>query len=531
MKTFDYSPINEDKFIIVNYLNNGSFKLYIDGLLQYNSESALDINFTHVAFSYNGTNIIFREDSYTHNTLTITSLNSILQNSIEPDSLFKFRADQILDYVVSTNSDQVAILFKSVNNYMNTISGVNNISEVNQNKYFLQVYDFTNNTLLLEKIYERYVKFSISELNTISVTTHIVDDDEVVNSFEIAVFDLVTGNRLNNKFYDYQIQFIQYFPEIESYYNKLLVITKENDNTRNIKILDLEDNFRLLNNINIDGYNVNTVQISQYGQIAIGTHAGLIYLQTFEDDPVVLFRDLDNTDITSVTFSQSANKIKFACSYFGQITGDEYLDIHHYNFVDPEDDIPIEDLSQNEPIRIVEEEEEELFINPPGLNSCYIPTTNPDKLQLYGDKTCFDIFQMSEENIGQYLSADNDNIVIFYKQVDESDFLATCLTFTGLKKYIQDPKHAFYRCVKGKDYRTYIDDQPDFLKIPTQSITIFVSYEDIKQKYIQRQNMIFLEYSERVDTTITYEAIVTNNFISSNHCQDGSLINVYHIIF
>ena len=43
--------------------------------------------------------------------------------------------------------------------------------------------------------------------------------------------------------------------------------------------------------------------------------------------------------------------------------------------------------------------------------------------------------------------------------------------------------------------------------------------------------MIFLEYSDRVDTTITYESIVTNNFVSSNHCLDGSFINVYRIIF
>ena len=43
--------------------------------------------------------------------------------------------------------------------------------------------------------------------------------------------------------------------------------------------------------------------------------------------------------------------------------------------------------------------------------------------------------------------------------------------------------------------------------------------------------MIFLEFNERVDTTITYEAVVTNNFVSSNHCQPGSLIDVHRIIF
>jgi len=529
MKTIDYSPTIEDKFIITGDLTFGAFKLFIDGLLVFNSAQTLDMSFTTATFSHDGTNIIFIEPE-NDITLTITSLNSIMMNTIEPDSLFNFRAERILNYVVSTNSNQVAILFQSVNNYMNTISGVNIIPEVNQNKYFLHVYDFTNNTLLLEKIYEREVKFSISELNTIAVTTHVVDDDEGVDSFEIAVFDLITGNRLNNTFYYYEILFIQYFPEIEPYYNKLLVITLDFDNTHNIKILDLENNFREIYNRNLGGYNVNTVNISQNGQIGIGTRTGLIYLRTFEEDqiPEVLFPDLN---VTTVIFSQSGNKIKVLCNNLDEISGQEYLEVQHHNLVEPEDDIPIEDVLQWELIRIVEEEEQELLINPPGLNSCAIPPTNPDKLQLYADKTCFDIFQISEENIGQYLSEDKDNIVIFYKQVEEPDFFATCLTFTGLKKYIQDPKHGFYRCIHRKAYRTYIDDQPDFLKIPTQTITIFVSYEDIKQKYIQRQNMIFLEYSERVDTTITYEAIVTNNFVSSNHCQQGSVIDVYRIIF
>ena len=530
MKTIDYSPTIEDKFIITDYLNHGSFKLFIDGLLVFNSAQILDIYFTHAAFSHDGTNIIFREHSEHGKTLTITPLHTILQNSIEPDSLFNFRAERIFDYVVSTNSNQVAVLFQTTNYYSNTISGVNHILEVNQNNYFLHVYDFTNNTLLLERIFERYVKFSISELNTIAVTTHVVDDDQGINLFEIAIFDLITGNRLNNIFYQEEILFIQYFPEIEPNYNKLLVITRGPENIQKIKILDLKNDFEEIYTKNtVDGYIVNTVNISSNGQIAIGTDTGLIYLPTLEEFETELL--FPNLNVKTVIFSQSGNKMKVACSVFDEMSEQDFLEIHHKNLVEPDDDIPIENLDQNVPIRIVEEEEEQILINPPDLHSCIVPPTNPEKLQLYGNKTCYDIFQLNEENIGEYLSADQDNIVIFYKQVDDADFLATCLTFTGLKKYIQDPKHAFYRCIHGKDYRTYIDAQPDFLKIPTQTVTIFVSYEDIKQKYIQRQNMIFLEYSERVDTSITYEAVVTNNFVSSNHCQNGSIIDVYHIIF
>jgi hypothetical protein len=88
----------------------------------------------------------------------------------------------------------------------------------------------------------------------------------------------------------------------------------------------------------------------------------------------------------------------------------------------------------------------------------------------------------------------------------------------------------FYSCVQRKDFRTYCHDPPQFLKIPG-SHTIFVDYQAIKQKYMQRQNMIFLENNFRVENTISYDASYFMRFISSNHCQEGSVINVYRIIF
>ena len=88
----------------------------------------------------------------------------------------------------------------------------------------------------------------------------------------------------------------------------------------------------------------------------------------------------------------------------------------------------------------------------------------------------------------------------------------------------------FYGCVPGKDFRRYWHDPPQFLKIPG-SHTIFVDYQDMKQKYMQRQNMIFVVNSFCVAKTISYDASYFMRFISSNHCQKGSIINVYRIIF
>jgi len=531
MKTIDYSPTIENKFIIVNYGNDGSFKLFIDGLLVYNSDRVLNINFNNISFSHDGLNIIFREHLAMSQKITIAPLNSFLLNNVSRASIFRFSTDNIiLDYAVSTNSDQIAILFQCNYYYNNSITGVNNIPYVNQYDYFLNVYDYANNQLLFERIFRRPIKFSISELNTIAVTSQVVDDYEGITNYEIAIFDLITGNRLNNIFYDYQISFIQYIPEIEPYYNKLIVITLEPENIQNIKILNLEDNFRQIYNKNINGYNVNTVNVTRNGQIAIGTQTGLIYLPSLEEEqiPQLLFL---NMNIQNIIFSQSGNKIKVACIDFDEISDQEYLSIHHYNLVEPYDDIPVENVNEIEPIRIVEEEEPEIEIDDPQLD-IIIPTppTDPIKLSQNENKLCFDPIQVNEENIGQFLSSSQDNLVIFYKEPYANDFFATCLTFTTLKKYLKDPKMIFYRCIQGKDFRTYCDDPLEFLKIPG-SHTIFVDYQDIKQKYMQRQNMIFVENSFRIENTITFDASYFMRYVSSNHCQKGSIIDVYRIIF
>ena len=534
MKTIDYSPIFENKLVVVNYDNQHELKVFIDGLLVFNSVPILHILFLNVAFSYNGSNIIFRQDVPFGQNLYVTPLNQILQNNIEHGSIFRFNTDRkILNYIVSTNSDQVAILFDCLSYYNNSITGVTAINHKNRMNKFLQVFDFANNRLLFQQIYDRDIIFSISEINTIAVSKHHTDPDEAIDSYEIAIFDLITENRLNNIFYQYEILFMQYFPEIEPYYNKLLVITREPGNKKKLKILELEHNFRQIYNKDLSEYDITSVTVTRNGQIAIGTRTGVIYFSSLDESqiPEILFNE---RDIKNIIFSQSGNKIKAESNWiFCEMTDEDYTEIYqHSNLLGIQDDVPNEPLGESEvyqePIPPPEEEkvieDEELDV--------IVPTApaDPEQLSLNANKTCFDPIQISEENIGQYLSSDTDNLVIFYKEPNDEGFFATCLTFPTLKQYLKDPKMIFYRCIEQKNNFTYWRDTPQFLKIPG-SHTIFVDYQNIKQKYMTRQNMIFVENSFRIERTITYDASYFMRYIGSNHCQDGSVIDVYRIIF
>lgn len=534
MKIIDYSPIHDNIFLSTL---NGEIEIIEDEeRLIYSGPDGMTIN--SASFSHDAQHIIFVNAN--KKELNIISYDDLLTNHF--NYIFNFKTDYIIvDYEVSPNKNQIAILFYLSHHITHFIDRQVFIPDANLNNVLLHVYDFTpgNCRLIFRKYVNGIENTAFSELNTIAINGEFNVDGQ---NCALNIFDLNNGNLVDWGYEVGTVLFIHFYPESERYHNKLLLITQEADPSEyHIKSIETRtiDDRHSTENLTVE-FDINNIYIKRDGEIAFGTYVGMIFIQI--DGPAPLHRTLfQGQNIGQISYSQSEN-----CIGFGVLDDEEnYINNHVFNIrlnrITFNDEINI-DEDDEEGVHIeygvdgreeYEEDEDEdvILINPPNLNSCVIPPTDPAKLQLYSNKTCFDIIQLNEENIGQYLSDDRDNIVIFYKGTADAEFLATCLTFTGLRKYLQDPKHGFYSCLPGNDYRTYIVNQPDFLKIPTQTQTIFIRYEDIKQKYIQRQNMIFLEYSERVERTITYEAIVTNNFVSSNHCQPGSLIDVYRIIF
>lgn len=539
MKTIDYSQ-NDNTFIISDYHNTGSIKIFQDGRLIYNSNRTLNEEFNNVSFTHDTQNVVVI--GYFNNiyNLLIVPLENVLDNNIFHNNVYIFTTDRrFLDFETSKNDDIIAIYFNVNEYYTNSSLGRVDIPENKKNHNILQVYNYIDGQLLFEKISLRNIIFSLSELNTIAIAMRYIDNEEPsINRYELSIYDLVT-HETNNIVFDYEISFIKYLPELIIIEQKLLIITREPENIQNLKILDVQNNFSVIYNKPLGSDTIiSCVEISNQGQIAIGTSNGLLYLDFSmnqdEDRFEVLF---NNLDINSIVFSGNGNRIKIASNEFSDVVDTDYLEIHHHNLLAWDHDPDIEDPSQEdvhgeEIEQEGEIEQEELQIADPQLD-LVVPYQPPNhaKLSIHSNDTCHDLYELSEQNIGNYLSSSPDNIVIFYKNPADVGFLATCSTFEQLKKFLKDPNHVFYSCVHGKDPRTYHMDPPQYLKIPTGTHTIFVNYQDIKQKYMQRQNMIFLEYNQKLPKTITYDASYTMAFVSSNHCQDGSVIDLYRIIF
>jgi hypothetical protein len=542
MKIIDYSPVNDLIFLTTI---NGKIEIYQDEhLLIYNSAEGRKIN--SASFSHDAQHVIFVDQD--EKRLNIMAYDDLLHNNF--NYIFNFKTDYIIeDYAVSPNKNRIAILFRVRHHITHFISEQRFMPDANLNNLLLHVYDFTPDNCLL--IFRKYVNgianIALSELDNIAIIGEFNVDGQ---DCALNIFDLNNGRLIDSGYEIGTVLFVHFYPESQDNHNKLLLIIQDADAraNENYKIETRTiGNLHLTQTLIIE-FVINSIYIKKNGEITFAANDGIRFFKI--DGRIYPYHLFQGNNIGQISYSQTEN-----CIAFGKIDDDQSyksvivlnISLNRITFKDEidssqedgddddHDDEYEEDEDEESEYEDYEDyeddEEDEIFINPADINKCIAPPTNPQKLQIYGNTNCFDTIQLNEENIGQYLSADLDNIVIFYKQVEDADFLATCLSFTGLRKYLQDPKYGFYTCVEDTDIRTYIDDEPDFLKIPTQTQTIFVSYQDIKQKYIERQNMIFLEYSERVKNTITYDAIITNNFVSSNHCQDGSIIDVYRIIF
>ena len=547
MKVIDYSPIDENIFITTDN-DEGYIKIFENNILIYSSSENPDIYAQYICFSHDGRNALFIEHLGNIEKLTIIPYSALINNNFRNGPIFNFSTDgEILNFVVSPNYNHVAILFINAHMFYDSIEGEIDIIPESHNKCFLHVYDFTlgHFRLVFHKIFDNNdnndydnVKISLSELGTIAIASkdNEVDEDNVDNDlFEIAIYDLTTGNKLMNTFVNYNINHIQYFPEIEPYYNKLLLVTEERG-IYYIKKIDLEDNFREIANKQLDEYNVLSVGINQNGNIAIGNENGLYYYFTsLENNYTVIY---DENPVVDIAFSRDGYKVAIAANSYDPNLEHYYYNISIYSFL--ENTIILESIRENQHISDVQHDdqwehyslaEEDYIIEDPELDTCIVPPPNIEKLDKHRGESCFNIIEgVDEDSIGNYLSSDKDNLVIFFKNLENPDFFATCLTFTTLKQFLKDPHSVYYSCVQGKPDVDYCMDPPEYLKIPSQ-INIYVSYADIKHKYMQRQNMIFLEYEKKVDETISYNVSISNNTVSGWHCGKGTSIDVYRIIF
>lgn len=565
MNRINYSPVDDDVFVTcvsseIQLYRSG--RAFVYGQLYERIFGEL-INWSD--FSHDGEHIINIYMNKHH--LNILKTDDLSNNIYEP--VFTFFTDgYIHKCIVSPNKNQIAIIYAAEVDISDTLNEHIQLEIENQNKWFVRVYDFTTGAirLVFENIREYLIEVSLSITDTIAIVEPAHGG--------LSTYDLNTSDLILNNLENENIIFIKYFPygqyayfPGQHYINPILIIIKNNE-TDNISLAIVnEQNLEIIFRRNLGVIDIFDIDIARdmTNSIALASSQGLYILSTVDSNlrrlfhrniiggvsfsryglniGITIFRNMMNvinerpSSIKSFNFEEDQFDFEMDLDQDGSSESNDYEEDDEESQGDSiegdyEDEIPWPENDEPNAAAWDEEEEEELAIEDPDLdiNSPY-QATNIEKLAKYSDQNCFDSINMSEEVIGDYLSSDPDNLVIFYRYQDSDGFFANCLTFETLKIYLKDPKYIFYDCIDGKRFESYHHDTPQYLKIPGRT-TIYVSYQDMKRKYIERQNMIFLK-SDKVSPkrTITYSASNTMDFVSSNHCQEGSSIELYRIIF
>jgi hypothetical protein len=436
------------------------------------------------------------------------------------------------------------------------INGKSTIDFEDQNKNFLHVYEFENGkkcSLILNIKYLDTINIALSELDTIVIASIENPSD---GSNRIEVYNLNNKKRISNTVVPYPIFHMKFLPETKLYNNNLLLVSYDIESENfYMKIIDLKKKFIVKYNKLLNEEHILSIDISKNLHIALGTNNGLLYFTSFKHEPTRLYND---KIIMHISFSVTGNNI--AIVSLNEETDKEDLDEEETDKEDTDKEDSDKEKSESyvfsvfnilENKEIYNSEISELvyenyfIINPqlekdapslsirnPFLDKHYsFQEADQQKLLEHNKKNCFDILDLTEKNIGSYLSSSNDNLVLFIKVMDKPEFIVTCLNFGHLKIYLKDPSNIFYECIDSLDNTQYSQNKFEYLKLPTHANTIYVNYQDIYNKYKQRQNMIFVEFDKKINRTISFNASYTNQYSSSNHCQEGSVIDVYRIIF
>jgi hypothetical protein len=553
MNKIAYSKVNENIFFYIDINSKLNIMENLNNI-EYTQNIEDKIDAVGVNTSYNDEYILYYGRRNDNDFLSIISLDRLESGDLQ-NIAFKFETSiSIMNIIVSKNRNRVAIVFLVHDDYSVLMNGELVRHEVpfaeSMDNYYLHVYDFSqdNSRLIFQKIYNREIKVALSDIDTIAIASEIH-----VNRSMFEVYDLNTGNNLifedqvailNSS----SISCLHYIPYSEHLPNYIVIVTKARPSINHYRVIDLRGNTFVEIWNSIVPINITCIDIARNGRIALGGDTGVLVYHSFGVGPSTYFAE---RAINGLSFSINAlylavNFMNFfhrrgivlnipeifsVLSLQQGVPGVDNIIFTHPDIYDDDDDFDnVDDEVELLPIRQVEQPDVE--IPDPQLDVA-VPNqpTNQQKIQIHGNDNCFDLSLLSEEKIGHYLSSGPDNIVIFYKNPSDARFLATCCTFSRLKKYLKDPLHVFYACIPRYDFRNYYRNPPEFLKIPTGTHTIFVSYQDMKTKYMQRQNMIFLEHNNKVEKTITYDASFNMAFVSGNHCQKGSIIDVYRIIF
>lgn len=245
--------------------------------------------------------------------------------------------------------------------------------------------------------------------------------------------------------------------------------------------------------------------------------------------------------------------IEFTGIRMDDISGDPKTNIINA-FLNAQPDENIEDIKRNINMRKLQSDKKLLYLFS-SLKNAFIDKNNfnfdtyiVDETQL--PRRCNDIINLDEEDIEEYIK-DKDNIMFVnvspagLRQPPNDVFSAICYTKENLKNYINSYDNIFYKCSIQNSFIDYNNDQiiegvivtgrtheeMPYIKLPLLGGTniLFPLYKI--WKVLESDKKVFYIFPrEELNYTVSHDVSYNEgNYLSANHCQEGSRESVYDI--
>ena len=482
--------LKEDK-LIKNY-----FKLSNEDLLKF--KKSLKDNDVLLSFVLNDTkDNIIDADIYVRKNKLDNFLASfkfknfnIIDTKLTLEDEFYFHENKILQQII-INKGLTNILVVDNNYSLNNIIS-NFLFDITIGYYKEKIYENKNKTNRCSikykytiGYYKRYlsyyeIKKIIYENNKYNIIINSLDDDNIATYKEEYIIKYILNYIFNiyGKFFSLsnKLDFLNFFNK--SNYSKFI---------EDLKIL-------LNNNIDVRRLIFNTIKY-------------------------ILF-DLVQIEINQLIFDE--NQIKINPNIFIQfIIKHNLFAFNHYNYVD---------LIEYKFKDIVETNiqgydlELDFFNIIENISNINITKKNID----FKNKTGFDLINQEDINVKKYIKEHKENIVLVL-----NDKNITLITKEDLDTYVSNiNENWLFNCNRDDPEEVMVNP---YIQIPTVGGNIFVSYIDLYNLYISTEQIFFFNKTENIEksqsfkNTLVGQRIGIANYVSANHCQDGSILGIYEI--
>tara|TARA_Y100000389_G_scaffold50722_1_gene46433 strand:+ start:17700 stop:19499 length:1800 start_codon:yes stop_codon:yes gene_type:complete len=146
------------------------------------------------------------------------------------------------------------------------------------------------------------------------------------------------------------------------------------------------------------------------------------------------------------------------------------------------------------------------------------------------DYNGFDIINIEENTVKKHLEEDKNNIV-FLSVDDDKVTLFSIEGITFLLMNIRD--NWFYECKKNNKF----DEENPYIKLSTVTGNIYIPWFQIYQLYLKYLSGLrifaYKNTFEQFEKTASHKNVFMENpdYVSANHCQQDSNINLYNIYY